>query len=176
MQVSMSYKIARPRAEYVRELIWQEFRKTLRKVAAAAIKAAAAKIHVETGMSLASVYPAAREFRILGKIRRPPVRDQVKGYTDIEGNYDKDFIKTATAGEILAEDYPAFTYAEGNRRKPFLNMTYTIVIGQFGMWDADWGFSEKLREMLLMGARGIKHTAAERLAKKIKREIVGSVE
>lgn len=104
------------------------------------ITAAADRIHVDTGMSLASLIPLARELRA-GKFVEAQIAAQQKnefrlGYTDMNGVYHANQERSPEHGESLGEDAYAITIrADNSLRARFM---FKIPVFQYSYHEDRW--------------------------------------
>lgn len=91
--------------------------------------ATATQIHVDTGMSMASLLPLAKTVNLLLVV--VPERDPRKGLTDISGLYRRHRFKSMTEGEKAGKK--AFTLTFGSAAQPVMRFRFEILIFQYLM-------------------------------------------
>jgi hypothetical protein len=107
------------------------------------VRAAAPKVHVDTGMSLASLIPLGRIVRALDVLGRSGTGKTRRGYTDIRGIYHPKQLKGAHHGERLGES--AYQISYGNSKRPVFRFSFDIRVFQWLLHDVirgSWGAIE----------------------------------
>ena len=177
MHVTMKARILHPRLEPIAERTYKMFETAFKQEAGEALTIASRAIHVNTGMSLGSIFPLARLLKVLGQVRRPPKVFSERGYVHMDtGEYDKDFLKTQAAGIILGEDTPSFTFKMGTKKAPRLEISLKIVVSHFALNDPEWGFIRNFRQLAGYAIRSssLKDRIRRNTVRIFKREIAAS--
>ena len=118
--------------------------------------------HQDTGMSLGSLFPMARDFRVLGKMPAiSPKHRFSRGVTTMDGSYNSGRMKSASAGkhagEIIANKLARIMYGSPSRvvfRFEFNIVVYQYMLHEFGFQTPAWNstirgsaaFNEYLRQ------------------------------
>jgi hypothetical protein len=102
------------------------------------VKAALPAIHIDTGMSRASVLPLARAVRMLTGARSAirPQRGPQKGAFTPGGTWRK----SLTRGPDLGEEYGkrSFTLTYGTKERPIFRLDFDIRVYQWSRREAMW--------------------------------------
>ena len=104
------------------------------------VKAAALQIHVDSGMSQASLLPLANTVNLTMYItgRKSLVKHTYKGWTDIDGVYHNDRTKSVSLGSLLGRS-PAYPVNLGTSARPVLSFKFEIMIYQYALHELGQG-------------------------------------
>ena len=107
----------------------------IRDAAGVFVQTAVRNVHVDTGMSAASLEPFANwvDSSILHQIHPKRVR---KGMTTITGKYQKQRFKSVSEG--LKAGQTAFKMNFGTYNRPYMSFRYTIKVWQWLYWETNW--------------------------------------
>ena len=135
----------------VRKLMWEAYARLWGDAAMYAVKVAATKVAVDTGMSAASLIPAAEKAGVLaGRIGEGEVleadiksrqkRTRRKGLTLMDENYRGDRYKEIKEGIAAGKDFT--TVEAGDPSNPKFVFEFIINVFQYEFWESAWGSLE----------------------------------
>lgn len=133
------------------------------------------KIHLDTGMSRASVIPLAREFR-LGKLAAATIhgrRGPRIGYTDISGTWHKRGMKSPETGERLGRKPKGYTVSVGTPGRLNFNFRFRIMVYQWAYYEAEWGALTAARSAFINYVNKNKKEALRSSLRKLFKPTVG---
>lgn len=107
----------------------------MRDAAAVFVESAVQHVHIDTGMSAASLEPLAKAAKttILDKFTAKRVR---RGVTSMTGRYYKNRIKGISEGIKAGKTAYKFNY--GSYQRPIMSFTFQIKVWQYWYWESDW--------------------------------------
>jgi len=93
------------------------------------------RVHVDTGMSAASLEPFAKAAKtsIIGQVAPRRVR---KGMTSISGFYYKNRFKSIPEG--LKAGKTAYRFNFGTKDRPYMSFRFSIKVWQYMFWESRW--------------------------------------
>lgn len=110
-------------------------KRLMRDAAGVFVESAVDHVHVDTGMSAASLEPFANAAKttILDKFIAKRVR---KGLTSLPGRYYKNRIKGISEGIRAGKNAYKFNY--GTYQNPKMSFTFQIKVWQYWYWEPNW--------------------------------------
>lgn len=125
-----------PLAKYIHEQVKTLWRDCVR----AFLKEAARHIHIDTGMSAASLYDAAKEVQIAGDILKKIMDGHPRAphphYMGIRGGVHKGVNKSIPLGMSLGSTKQAHELSFGTAQNPDLLFKFNIVVFQYKLHEA----------------------------------------
>jgi hypothetical protein len=118
-----------------KEKYYQAMKRLMRDAAVVFVNSAVDHVHVDTGMSAASLEPMARRARtsILSKIS--PKRSRFGGMT-MTGRYVPKKIRSVFEG--IRAGQSAFKFNVGNVDRPYMSFRFQIKVWQYWYWEPEW--------------------------------------
>jgi hypothetical protein len=114
---------------------YNAMKRLMRDAAVVFVHSAVENVHVDTGMSAASLEPMAKKVRtsILPKIS--PKRSRFGGMT-MTGRYVPKKIRSVFEGTQVGRTAYKFNY--GSRNRPYMSFQFQIKVWQYWYWEPQW--------------------------------------
>jgi hypothetical protein len=111
-------------------------KRLMKDAAAVFVKTAVAHVHVDTGMSAASLHPFGKKVGapVLGSII--PKRAYRKGQTALSGRYYPKRWRSISEGEKAGKT--AYEINVGSFERPYMSFRFQIKVWQYWYWEANW--------------------------------------